>query len=337
MRYRKLGGTGLEVSCVGFGALPLTGLNQEEANPVLNTALDLGMNFIDTARGYRESETLIGNAVSGRRGEYYLATKTKARREQEMRRELETSLRNLRTDHLDLYQIHYVNTEDDLSDVLGRGNELDVMRAFRDEGVCDFIGITGHDASVLLKAAKTGGFDTIQGAFSYIEKEKKIFDLIEYCERENIGFIDQKPLAGGAIVHAAAGLKWILGHPVSTVIPGMVTVEQVRENAAVGSGDIRISADEEEQLEALSRSLGNRFCRRCYYCHPYCPAGIRIGVILEFYGKAQAPENLALARHWYQGFKVNGSDCVECGLCVPQCPYGLPIPEMLKEAHELLG
>jgi hypothetical protein len=117
----------------------------------------------------------------------------------------------------------------------------------------------------------------------------------------------------------------------------MVTVEQVRENAAVGSGDIRISADEEEQLEALSRSLGNRFCRRCYYCHPYCPAGIRIGVILEFYGKAQAPENLALARHWYQGFKVNGSDCVECGLCVPQCPYGLPIPEMLKEAHELLG
>jgi predicted aldo/keto reductase-like oxidoreductase len=337
MLYRMLGRTGLEVSCVGFGALPLAGLNQEEADRVLNTALDLDMNFIDTARGYRESESLIGNAVGGRRGEYHLATKTKARREDEIKKELETSLHNLRTDHLELYQIHYVNRSEELRDVLGPGGALGVMRRLRDEGVCDFIGITGHNASVLMEAAQTGEFDTIQGAFSYIEKEQKILDLIEYCARENIGFIDQKPLAGGAILPAAAGLKWILGYPVSMVIPGMVTVEQVRENARVGSGDIRVSADEEKQLEALARSLGDRFCRRCYYCHPACPEGIRIGVILEFYGKAKIPDNFDLSQRWYRGFKINGSDCTECGLCLDQCPYGLPIPDMLKEAHALLG
>jgi predicted aldo/keto reductase-like oxidoreductase len=337
MRHRMLGKTGLEVSCVGFGALPLTGLNQEEADLVLGTALDLGMNFIDTARGYRESETLIGNAVSSRRGEYHLATKTRARREDEIRKELETSLKNLKTDHLELYQIHYVNTVDELKDVLGPGGALSVMHRLREEGICDFIGITGHDASVLMEAAKTGEFDTIQGAFSYIEKEQKILDLIEYCAGEHTGFIDQKPLAGGAILPAAAGLKWILGYPVSMVIPGMVTQEQVRENASVGSGDVRVSEDEEKQLEELAQMLGSRFCRRCYYCHPACPEGIRIGVILEFYGKAKNPDNFDLSQRWYGGFQVNGDDCTECGLCLDQCPYGLPIPDMLKEAHAMLG
>jgi len=337
MVYRKLGRTGLEVSCIGFGALPLTGLNQEEADGVLNAALDAGMNFIDTARGYRESEALIGNAVGARRREYFLATKTKARREKDIRKELETSLYNLKTDHLDLYQVHYVNTRDALSNVLGPSGALRVMQKLREEGICDFIGITGHDAAVLIEAAKTGEFDTIQGAFSYIEKEQKIYDLIQYCARENIGFIDQKPLAGGAIAPAAAGLKWILSHPISMVIPGMVTVEQVEENARVGSGDFTISKDEREQLETLVLRLGDRFCRRCYYCHPVCPEGIRIGVILEFYGKAEAPENFDLSQRWYRGFKVNGSDCTECGLCLDECPYGLPIPDMLKEAHLLLG
>jgi predicted aldo/keto reductase-like oxidoreductase len=198
------------------------------------------------------------------------------------------------------------------------------------------VGITGHDASVLLKAAKTGEFDTIQGAFSYIEKEQKVLDLVDYCHRNDIGFIVQKPLAGGAIVPAASGLKWLLGHPVSTVIPGMVTVEQVAENAAVGSEDIGITEEEKRELDGLVQSLGRNLCRRCNYCHPACPQNIRIGVILEFYGKARIPDNFALSQRWYRGFEVNGSDCTECGACLPECPYSLPIPDMLREAHALL-
>lgn len=337
MEYRTLGRTGLKVSCIGFGGIPIAGLNSEAAGKVLNRALDLGVNFIDTARGYKESESLIGQNISIRRKEFYLATKTRARDEKGILKEYRISSEYLKTDYFDLYQIHYVNTEEELEQVMRPGGPYDVLLRLKNEGKIGYIGITGHDASVLLIAAKMGKFDTIQGAFSFLEKEQKIIDLIHYCDKNNIGFICQKPLAGGAIVNGSAGLKWILRFPVSTVIPGMSSVEQVEENTASGSPPFNLTAEEMSSLDEIASKLDRYFCRRCYYCHPACPENIRIGVILEFYGKARFPENLALARRWYQGFKINASNCTECGLCLPECPYGLPIIDMLKEAHALLG
>ncbi|MBA7692779.1 hypothetical protein ES703_101347 [subsurface metagenome] len=140
--------------------------------------------------------------------------------------ELETSLGNLKTETIDLYQIHYVNTDSELEDILSDQGALKVLKKIREKGIIEFIGITGHNPAVLLDAAKTGEFDTVQGAFSYIEKPQGAIDLISYCSSNDIGFIDQKPLAGGALIHAASALKWILQHPVSTVIPGMVSKEQ---------------------------------------------------------------------------------------------------------------
>lgn len=337
MEYRTLGRTGLKVSCVGFGGIPLAGLTVEEAGKVLNRALDLGINFIDTARGYKESESLIGSTISKRRKEFYLATKTRARDEEGILKEYGISSEYLKTDYFDLYQIHYVNTEEELELVMKPGGPYDVLYRLRDEGKIGYIGITGHDDSVLMIAAKTGKFDTIQGAFSFLEKEQKIVDLIHFCDKNKIGFICQKPLAGGAILNGVAGLKWILHFPVSTVIPGMSNVEQVEQNVAAGSPPFDLSTDEMNALDEIASKLDKYFCRRCYYCHPVCPENIRIGVILEFYGKAQFPENLQLARRWYQGFKINAANCTECGLCLPECPYGLPIIDMLKEAHALLG
>ena len=337
MKFRLLGRTGLKVSCIGFGALPLPALNQDDANEVLNEAINRGINFIDTARGYRESEQLIGNAIHHRRNEYYLATKTRAREETGIKRELETSLKMLKTDYIDLYQIHYVNTYEELKYVLSKKGALDTIKKYQSEGTIKHIGITGHDASVLLKAAQTGMFDTIQGAFSFLENEEKILKLIEYCNNNNIGFIVQKPLAGGAIRPASAGLKWILQHPVSTVIPGMISTAQVIENTGIADTDYTLSSDEYEKLKSIKDSLDKYFCRRCYYCHPVCPENIRIGVILEFYGKAQFPENLEVYRRFYRSLEVKADACTECGLCESECPYGLPIVELLKSAHKLLG
>jgi len=337
MKYRKLGRTGLMVSCIGFGALPLPALNQEKANNMLNEALDRGINFIDTARGYKESEELLGNAISHRRKDFYLATKTRARRETDIRKELELSLKLLKTDYLDLYQIHYVNTNEELDDVLSPNGALYVLKRLKEEGVIKFIGITGHDASVLLIAAKTEEFDTIQGAFSYIENNDTIKEVIDFCNDNNIGFITQKPLAGGAIRPASAGLKWILQHPVSTVIPGMISVEQVIENTNIADTDYLLKDEEKESLDELLKKLDKFFCRRCYYCHPVCPENIRIGVILEFYGKAQYPENLNIAKRFYQGLEVKEDACTRCGLCENECPYNLPIMDLLEKAHALLG
>jgi predicted aldo/keto reductase-like oxidoreductase len=164
-----------------------------------------------------------------------------------------------------------------------------------------------------------------------------VLDLIEYCDEDDIGFIVQKPLAGGAITAAPACLKWILRHPVSTVIPGMVTVGQVIENAAVADGPYSLTGRERADLDAVAASLDKTFCRRCYYCHPACPENIRIGVILEFFEKAKIPENRALSQKWYRGYAINATNCTECGSCLPECPYGLPIVDMLKEAHAALG
>jgi len=337
MQYRTLGRTGLDVSCIGMGGIPLAGMDTEQAGEVLNSALDHGINFIDTARGYKESEELIGAAISSRRDQFYIATKTRARREKAIIEELGKSLKYLKTDTIDLYQIHYVNTQDELKLVLKKGGPLEVLKKLRDQKIIKFIGITGHSSQVLLKAAQTGEFDTIQGAFSYIEKEQTVFDLIHQCSTRNIGFIVQKPLAGGYLTLAPVALKWILQYPVSTVVPGMVSTAQVEENCAVVEGEPSLSTEEMESLDELVKKLDKDFCRRCYYCHPVCPENIRIGVILEFYGKAQLEENLELAKRWYRGYSVNATNCTECGLCLPECPYNLPIIDMLKKAHQVLG
>ncbi len=336
MQLRKLGRTELMVSCIGFGGVPLWGLSEEQAGRVLNTALDRGVNFIDTARGYRDSEQLIGMSISQRRNEFYLATKTKARKEKYIQEEFEASLEHLRTNVIDLYQIHYINTFSELDDVLSKRGALSVLKRIRESGKIRFIGITGHNIDVISDAAKTGEFDTVQGAFSYIEKDQRMIDLIHHCSRNNIGFIVQKPLAGGAIFRASAALKWILQYPVSTVIPGMPSVEHVIEDTGVGDVEFSLSAAELDELDGIVSRLDKYFCRRCYYCQPACPEKIRIGTILEFFGKAKYPENLEQARLWYSGQKINSLNCTECGLCLADCPYELPIVEMLKEAHALL-
>jgi predicted aldo/keto reductase-like oxidoreductase len=337
MEYRTLGRTGINTSCIGFGGIPLTGLNGDEAFRVLTAVLDRGINLIDTARGYKESEELIGNSIADRRDEYCLATKTKVRDEDSILKEFEISTAKLKTDVIDLYQIHYVNTKEDLSGVMAPAGALSVIRRLQREGGVRYIGITGHSPAILRKAAETGEFDSVQGAFSYIEKGDEVLRLIRYCKENDIGFIAQKPLAGGSLLPAQAALRFILGYPVSVVIPGMLSVEQVEENSHAGDGRFTLTAQEERALEAVTVGLGSRFCRRCYYCQPACPQNIRIGVILEFLGKARRPENLALMRRWYAGMAINASECTECGLCLAECPYELPIVDMLKEAHELLG
>ncbi|MFW6139396.1 MAG: aldo/keto reductase [Spirochaetota bacterium] len=337
MKYRKLGRTDLEVSCIGFGGLGLPALSKPQAEAILNRALDLGMNFIDTARGYRESENLIGRAVAHRRKEYYLATKSRARTRDEVMKEFEASLQHLKTDYIDLYQIHYINTNQELDQVLEEDGLLSVFQELQAQKAAGFIGISGHDAGVLLRAARTGHFDTIQGAFSYLENDKKILDLIHYCSSSNIGFIVQKPLAGGVLAPARAALKWILQHPVSTVIPGMLTLEQVNENAGVAEGEYSLASIEKEQLDHTVANLDRYFCRRCYYCHPACPENIPIGVILEYFAKAQVPENLEMCRKGYRRRKSNALHCTECGQCLDACPYHLPIIDMLKQAHQLLA
>ncbi|HPU01431.1 MAG: aldo/keto reductase [Firmicutes bacterium] len=331
MNYRKLGKTGLTVSEIGFGGIPLQRITPDEAVAVVREALRLGINFFDSARGYTDSEEKLGRALQGiARKEEVLASKSKARRKEEIKRDIETSLRHFRTEYLDLYQLHELRPET-VGEIISPGGALEGLREAQREGKVRFIGITGHIPSLLLELLQKDSFDTVQFPFNYIERDA-LAELLPFAIRQNVGTIIMKPLAGGVFSDPAAALKFILKHDISTAIPGMQDPAEVKQNASASG--IGLTAAEEERLRGEAEHIGRRFCRRCAYCLP-CPQGIDIPMqlILKRYSEGYGLHQWALERYLAQ--EAKSSDCLECGECEEKCPYKLPIRELLQECRRL--
>ena len=334
MEKRRLGRTGLLVTAISFGALPLQRCTMEEAGEVLHAALDAGINFIDTARAYTDSEEKIGRHLAKRRQEFYLATKSAARTREAMAKDIDTSLKLLRTDYIDLYQVHNIRRRPDFETVMGPGGALEALKEAKAAGKIGHIGVTGHLPSLLVEAIKTGEFSTVQVPFNFIEREA-MEELFPLAASLDVGRIAMKPLAGGLISDAAAALRFILAHDVSAAIPGMDRVEQVAINTAPARDGRRLSKEEAAALEREAEQLGKDFCRRCGYCLP-CTAGIDIPLVFVFhlqyirYGLTKAiPER-------YKNLSHHASDCIGCGVCETKCPYNVPIRErMAKVARDL--
>jgi len=356
MKHRRLGKTGLEVSVVGFGAIKLPQVSEEEAVEMLNRALDLGMNFVDTARNYKDSEHKIGVALSGRRSEFYLATKTAGRDAESAKRDLEESLKQLRTDYIDLYQLHSVSEPETYKQVMSKGGALEAMKEAREQGIVRHIGITIHRSISNMKAAiQSGEFETIMVAYSPLDQENVEKEILPMAQEHDLGVIIMKPLSGGhlksgddenaprpdPIVQGA--LRFIISNDaVSVVIPGMMSVAHVEDNAAVGDMEPMTDEEKDELIKAIGK-LGKSFrygqvCLRCGYCLP-CKVGIDIPTVFrayDMYREYPAPvkeEGLAL----YASLEVKPDECVECGECAEKCPAGIPIPERLKEVVEAMG
>ncbi|MBN1884269.1 MAG: aldo/keto reductase [Candidatus Krumholzibacteriota bacterium] len=330
MKTRRLGRTDIDAAVVGFGGIPIQGLSADEAETVLLRALDRGVNFFDTARGYTDSEEKMGRALAPHRDRIFLSTKAMSRTAEAMRGELETSLRRLRTDMIDLYQLHAVGSLEVLETVLGPGGALETLERAREEGKIRWIGVTGHSRPVLLEAVETDRFDTVQLPFNPIETEWSE-DVLPAAAARRVGTIGMKPVAGGALRNVAASLRFILSGGIDVAIPGMDAVEQVDENCA--AADPLLEPNEEE-LAALAdeRALwGEKFCRRCGYCMP-CPNELNIPFLLliEAYYVRYGLTDWALAR--LAGLEKRYADCTGCGACVEKCPYLLPIPELMERA-----
>lgn len=333
MKKRKLGKTDLEVSIIGFGGIPIQRLSSQEAEKVLLRAFSRGINFYDTARGYTDSEEKMGRALHNRRNKILLASKALSRTADKMREELETSLRNLRTDVIDLYQCHSVDSEEHLDKIVSPGGAYQALEKAREEGKIRWIGITGHSPEVLIKALETGLFHTIQIPFSIIESTWNE-DVIPLAKQRGTGIIGMKPLAGGAIKNASSSLRYIVTHGIDVAIPGMDKVDQVDENTMVGQGEL--APPDKSELRELTKEKelwGDRFCRRCGYCMP-CPYGLNIPFlfILQGYYSRYHLEDWALQR--LNKLDKKYSDCTACGECLEKCPYHLPIPDMMEEFAE---
>lgn len=330
MQKRMLGKTNFEVSAVGIGGIPIQRVDGDTALAILTEALQAGMNFIDTARGYRSSEELIGQALEKLgRDRFILATKSMARTYEGLKEEFYTSLELLRTDYIDLYQFHNVKTKEEYDMVMSEGGALRAARELQAEGLIREIGITSHSVDVLEIALDSGAFATIQFPYNAVERQGEA--LFARARAKDIGVIVMKPLGGGALSNGEAAIRFVLENPnVSVVIPGMDSLDQVQENARAGRELRPLTEAERTVLEREAAALGKEFCRRCGYCAP-CTVGIDIpgNFIVDSYYARYDLKDWAEAR--YHAMEVKASDCIKCGQCLTRCPYDLPIIDMLKK------
>ena len=334
MEYRILGKTGLKISRMGFGGIPIQRIDAEGTKKLIQKLHKDGINYIDTARGYTVSEEYLGYALEGIRQDFVLATKSMARTKDAMAKDIDISLKNLRTDFIDLYQIHNPSPED-LEQVQAPGGALEALLEAKAAGKIGHIGITLHPVELFKIAVDLDWVETIMFPYNIVETQAE--DLIDICAEKNIGFIDMKPLAGGAIEDATLALRFITNNPnVTVVIPGMATVEEAEQNLAAVNDTKPLSAEELKEIQAVRDSLGTQFCRRCNYCAP-CAAGISIYTqfLLEGYYNRYNLQDWARSR--YDAQPKNASDCIGCGVCETRCPYNLPIRDMMKRVAKLFG
>ena len=334
MEYRILGKSGLKISRLGFGGIPIQRIEAGDTKPLMRQLLEAGVNYIDTARGYTVSESYLGEALEGIREHFVLATKSMARDKEGMAKDIDISLANLKTDYIDLYQIHNP-TPADIDKVIAPGGALEALMEAKAAGKIGHIGITLHTYPLFEKALEMDWVETIMFPYNIVETQGE--DLIAKCTEKNIGFICMKPLAGGAIEDATLALRFIAANDnVTVVIPGMAAPEEIAQNIAAVCDTTPLSDKEKEAMEAVRASLGTHFCRRCNYCAP-CTAGISIYSVFLMDGYLTRYGLADWARMRYAGMEKTASDCVDCGVCETRCPYNLPIRQMMKEVAAKFG
>ena len=334
MEYRILGKTGLNISRMGFGGIPIQRIDAEGTKALIHRLADCGVNYIDTARGYTVSEEYLGYALEGIREKFILATKTMSRTAEGMAKDIDISLKNLRTDYIELYQVHNPSLAD-LDTVTAPGGALEALMAAREAGRIGHIGVTAHSVEVFEKALSYDWVETIMFPYNIVETQGEA--LIRRCKEQNVGFIAMKPLAGGAIEDATLALRFLnANEDVSVVIPGMADPAELDQNLAAVNDTAPLSLQELEKIDIMRKELGTQFCRRCGYCAP-CTVGINIPGVFLFEGYLRRYGLADWARDRYAALPVKASACIGCGECEPRCPYNLPIREMLKKSAEGFG
>jgi uncharacterized protein len=326
MEQIRFGRTNLLVSRSGFGAIPIQRIGFEDAGYLLRKAYDHGINFFDTARGYTDSEEKIGAALSDVRKEIIIATKTPGGDKEAVLRDLETSLRNLRTDYIDIYQIHNPPNLPDPDDPSGAFSGL--LEA-RKQGKIRFVGITNHRLGVVLEAIATGLYDTVQYPLSALATDADI-KVIEECRNHDLGFIAMKALAGGLLTNAASAFAFLRQYPNVVPIWGIQTESELDEFLGYEKQPPVLDKQMWQLIEQDRAALGGSFCRACGYCLP-CPAGIPIPMAARM--------SLLLRRMPFQQFMEDNwrkqmmliKDCQDCGHCKEHCPYHLDTPTLLRE------
>ncbi|HIR35239.1 MAG TPA: aldo/keto reductase [Candidatus Faecimorpha stercoravium] len=326
MKKIRLGRTELMVGASSFGALPIQRLSKTEAVKLLREAYELGMNYFDTAHGYTDSEEKIGMALSDVRKDIIISTKSPAKDKKTLLEDIETSLERMKTDYIDLLQLHNPNTLPDPEDPDGLyGGLLEAKR----QGMIRHIGITNHSLERAVAAVKSGKYETIQYPFSSLASEEEIA-LTQLAKQEDVGFIAMKGLSGGLITNAATTFSFIKQYDNVVPIWGIQRESELLEFIEMEKNPPAYDDAMKALIEKDRRELAGNFCRGCGYCKP-CPAGIDIPTMARM--------SLLLRRSPYQRYMTEEfkeqmmviEQCLHCNACMSRCPYHLNTPELLQE------
>jgi predicted aldo/keto reductase-like oxidoreductase len=334
LETRRLGRTGIEASLLGFGGIPIMRVGMEQARATIAEALASGVNLIDTARGYGDSEEKIGHALRSLGARPFLASKSPKRDAGGLLEDFGISLANLGVESIDLYQVHCVNTDEQYAKVVDPGGALEALTKLKTEGKLQHIGFTTHSLALASKAVASGHFDTIQVLYNFIEPEAGT-EVIPLAMEKDIGVLAMKPFAGGCIERCDLALRFALAVPGVIAIPGMATVDEVRKNVEVAGRAEALSAEEIKIAAAEKERLGTVYCRRCDYCQP-CPSEIPIAFAMHIPSIRKRMGDAMMQTDLIKGAHEKVGNCTECGECEDRCPFDLPVRDLIKEARRTL-
>ena len=328
MNTVKLSGTDLEVSEVGFGGIPIIPLPKKEAVSIVKYCFELGITFFDTANMYDTSEKKIGTALGTVRDKVVIATKTTQRNANGATAHIDNSLKQLKTDWIDIYQVHNVSNEEALQQVLAPRGAYEAIAKARDAGKIRFIGISSHSISTAMEALQTGLFNTLQFPFNFIEDDPEN-ELFPFAIQNDVGIIGMKPLGGGLLERADLCFRFLQQHPYVVPIPGIRAIKEADQIIDLYRHPQPLSRSDLEEMHKIQQVVGEKFCHRCEYCMP-CEQGVQIPSVLIFQAVAKrlSPEGVSA---WLGKAMESVAECIECGQCEEKCPYNLPIAELLKE------
>jgi len=329
MEKVRLGRTGMMVSRLGFGGIPIQRDTEEEAVAVVKRCLDLGINYIDTANGYSTSEERIGKAVAGRRNKVIIATKTGGRNREEVEKHLALSLQRLQTDYIDLYQFHGVNNQKHLDLILEPNGLLSAVEAAKKAGKIRHIGITSHQIDIAKKAVASDIFETIMFPFNFVTDEAAT-ELIPLARKHDVGFIVMKPLAGGMLDNATIAFKYLFQFPDIVPIPGIEKIPEIEEIVGILKNTPALTKADKTKMNQMKEELGKEFCHRCDYCQP-CTAEIPISTVMTSPSFAKRLPEERFYSDMITKAMETAAKCVDCGKCEERCPYKLPIRQVLKD------
>jgi len=328
----RFGKTELLVSQIAFGGIPVMRVPKAEAVTLIRETIDLGINFIDTANGYADSEEKIGAAIKGiEREKLVIASKSTADDKKTFNEHLDLSLKRLGVDYIDIYQLHHVSSETRCNAVFAPGGALEGLQEAIAAGKVRFPAFSSHNIPTAIKVMKSGKFDAVQIPFNYIDFEAEE-EIIPLANKLDMGFIAMKPMGGGLLSDAGLSFRYLMQYDSIIPDPGIERIEEIREIIAIVEKGEPLSAQDWKEIEKLRAEFGPSWCHRCDYCKP-CPQDIPMSMVLlaRSMVKRFSPER-ALSM---VGTNIDKArSCVECGACITRCPYNLEIPRLMKESIE---